>query len=272
MKKILLIIVLIQTIFMVGCTKENTDILEIKIDDLITMENLDEYMFRDDVQFVDLRNFESRYLDGFIYSFEIIPFFDYLDNRAFIRNDNYEFEPDQLINENEFLRLFDKNKSIFLYADGCIRSAYVKDILNYLGYEKVFVLGGFFEYEGEYKVLGDGFYSFGDSFSNSYFDLETELTFYIYGTYNMDRKINDIRFDIIDKENISLRSPNYSNLFDYNLLLKDFEDFIIFDRVTFKELNSSLDNTENIYYELLQNFDDEFIYNLNKLLKPLVPK
>ena len=164
MRKILLILVLIQTIFVVGCTDKTDEILVINTDDFITMENVDEYMFREDVQYVDLRNFESRYLDGFIYSFEMIPFFDYLDNRAFIRNDSYEFKPEQLINENEFLRLFDKNKSIFLYADGCIRSGYIKDILNYLGYEKVFVLGGYFEYDGEYKVLGDGFYNFGDTF------------------------------------------------------------------------------------------------------------
>lgn len=272
MKKILLIIVLIQTTFMISCTKEIDEIVDIKIDDLITMENLDNYMFRDDVQYVDLRNFESRYADGFIYSFEMIPFFDYLDNRAFIRNDNYDFQPDQLLNEMEFLRLFDKNKSIFLYADGCIRSGYIKDILNYLGYEKVFVLGGYFEYDGEYKVLGDGIYTFGDSFSNSYINPETEFTFYIYGSFNMDRKINDVRFDIIDQEGISLRAPNYSNLIDYNSLFEELEDYIEFDRVTFKELNSSLNETENNNYQFLIEYDADVVDNLIKLIEPLVPK
>jgi hypothetical protein len=202
----------------------------------------------------------------------MIPFFDYLDNRAFIRNDNYDFEPDQLINEKEFYRLFDQEKSIFLYADGCIRSGYIKDILNYLGYEKVFVIGGYFEYDGEYKVLGDGFYTFGDSFSNSLFDSETELTFYIYGTYNMDRKISDIRFDIIDNENVTLRSPNYSESIDYNLLLENLEDFILEDRVTFKELSIAIDSKESNGYVFLLDYDEDILDNLIKLIQPLVPK
>lgn len=272
MNKILLKIVLIQTIFMVACTHENEGILEINIDDIITMENLDEYMFRDDVQFVDLRNFEAIYSDGFIYSFEIIPFFDYLDNRAFNRNDSYKFEPEQLLNENEFFRLFDKEKSIFLFADGCIRSGYIKDILNYLGYEKVFVLGGFFEYEGKHKVLGDEYFSFGDSFSNKYYDKNSELIFYIYGSLNMDRKINDVRFDIIDSENTSLRSPNYSDSIDYNALLETLEDYILNDLITFFELHRSLQNMESNDYGLLLENNEEISSNILILVEELAPK
>ena len=221
MRKLLLKIVLIQTIFLVGCTQDIDEVIEIKNDDIITMENLDEYMFRDDVQYVDLRNFESRFLNGFIYSFESIPFFDYLDYRAFNRNDTYKFDPSHIINVDQIERFFDKDKAIFLYADGCIRSGYIKDVLAYLEYENVFILGGFFDYDGEYIVLGDGYYTFGDTFYTHYYDIENGLTYYVYGSYNLSRKIIEIRFDIIDDELISLRSNNYDELIDYNYLLTE---------------------------------------------------
>jgi len=122
-----------------GCAKD--DILEITPDTLITMENLDLYMYRDDVQYVDLRNFEASFHTGYIDGFERIPFFDFLDFRAFNRGRTYEFKPDQLLDTNLLSRLFKPEKAIFLYADGCIRSGYVKDALNYLGYERVYVIG-----------------------------------------------------------------------------------------------------------------------------------
>jgi len=168
--------------------------------------------------------------------------------------------------------LFDKNKSIFLYADGCIRSGYIKDILNYLGYEKVFVLGGYFEYDGEHKVLGDDYFKFGNSFSNRYYNSDTELTYYIYGGFNMDRKINSVRFDIVDKYGVSLRTPNYSEDFDYNYQFKNLEDYIKSDIVTFKELKYSFHDDQNENYKSLLNFDRLIFDDLMLLIEPLVPK
>ncbi|KFZ26038.1 MAG: hypothetical protein KQ78_01752 [Candidatus Izimaplasma bacterium HR2] len=271
MKKLLLKIVLIQTIFMVGCVRNNEEIIEIKSDDLITMENLDDYMFRDDVQYVDLRNFESRFLSGFIYSFEVIPFFDYLDYRAFNRNDTYIFSPDQIINEQEMLRLFDKEKTIFLYADGCIRSGYIKDVLAYLEYDKVFVLGGFFEYDGEYKVLGDGSYNFGDTFYNSYYDENTELTYIFYGELDMSRKISEIRFDIINDDNSSIRSTYMINLISVDTELTILENYIVYDLVTFTELHNSLSNLDDSGYSSISQLDSTVIDNLLKLIEDFVP-
>ena len=245
LKKWLIIPVFVVLFFIVGCNNGEEHLIKIKQDDLIIMDNLDEYMFRDDVQYVDLRNYDASFRSGFIYSFEIIPFFDYLDYRAFNRGDTYEFNPDQIIDEAELERLFDRDKAIFLYADGCIRSGYLKEVLNYMGYERVFVLGGFFEYSGENLVLGDGSYSIGNSFYYKYVDSNTDYTYYVYGTHDMGRKINEIRFDIIDDNSISLRSPNYDTLVDYNEILTDFEILIIEDIVSMNEL-----------YDLLLNIDD----------------
>lgn len=257
--------------FMVGCVRNYDEIIEIKSDDLITMESLDEYMFRDDVQYIDLRNFESRFLSGFIYSFEVIPFFDYLDYRAFNRNNTYEFDPSQIINEEEIFRLFDKNKAIFLYADGCIRSGYVRDVLAYLEYDKVFVLGGYFEYNGEYKVLGDGMYNFGDTFYNSYYDEISDLTYITYGEFDMSRKIINIRFDIIDTDNLSVRDTLYIDSISTNNELTKLENYIEYDLVTFTELYNSLSFLEDSGYDSIAQLDSLVFDNILKLIEDFVP-
>jgi len=272
MRKMSLILVLIQTIFLIGCKTEIEPVLELETDTYINMENLDEYMFRDDVQYVDLRNFEGRFNSGFIYSFESIPFFDYLDYRAFDRGDTYEFSPSQIINSAELERLFDRNKSIFLYADGCIRAGYVKDALISLGYEKVFVLGGYFEYDGLYKVLGDGSYHFGDSFYSKYIDTVTGYTYIVSGSLDMGRKITEIRFDIIDSNLISLRSPNYFLDINYNDELIVLEQYIVSDIVTFSELYFSFNNLEQSGYDSIANFNLGISQGLIEVIEDFIPQ
>lgn len=271
MRKLLLQIVLIQTIFLVGCSQGKTDKIEIKNGDIITMENVDDYMFRDDVQYVDLRNFDSRFLDGFIYSFESIPFYDYLDYRAFDRNDTYVFEPSHIISERQIERFFDKDKTIFLYADGCVRSGYILDLLTYLGYDSVFTLGGFFNYEGEHKVLGDGRYQFGDSFYDKYYDSVNDLTYYIYGSFTQSKKIIDIRFDIVDSNLISLRTENYDDSINYNSLLTDLENYIVYDLVTFPELLSTLEESSPSGYESYTSLDSTNSSNIINLISMFIP-
>ena len=271
MRKILLKIVLIQTIFMVGCTQNNDDILEIKSDDIITMENLDNYMFRDDVQYVDLRNFESGFLNGFIYSFEVIPFFDYLDYRAFNRNDSYLFNPDQIINEDIIFNLFDKNKTIFLYADGCIRSGYLKEVLAYLEYDNVFVLGGFYEYHGINKVLGDGNYQFGDTFYDSYYDEINEITYFVYGRFDLSNKIIEIRFDIINEDNSSIRNAYNTESISINNQLTELENYIVYDLVTLTELYYSLSNLEDSGYISVFVLEPTIIDNLLNVIEDFIP-
>jgi len=231
LKKYFIFQTILCTIFLVGCTQNNEeipdDINEIKADDIITMDELDDYMFRDDVQYVDLRNYQASFRSGFIYSFELIPFFDYLDYRAFDRQNLYDFEESEILDEQLLSDLFDKDKAIFLFADGCIRSGYLKEVLNHMGYERVFVLGGFYEYEGTHKVFGDGEFTIGDTFYTSYYDEDKELTYHMYGNYVMNYSITNIRIDIIDKNNISLRSPDYDELVNYNEQLTILENHIL---------------------------------------------
>ncbi len=208
---------LLVLVFLSSCTPEIEDeIVEITPDSIITMEILDDYMFRDDVQYVDLRNHNQYFRSGYIYSFENIPFFDYLDYRAFIRNGTYEFSPDQIVNEEQLTRFFDPDKAIFLTADGCIRSGYIKDALDYLGYERVFVIGAFYEYTGDYKVLGDGYYNVGNSFFGHATDSETGITYHIYGVYEIDNYPKVLHINAYDEAGISLRSQGYDDTIDYD--------------------------------------------------------
>lgn len=272
MRKLMLKLVLIQTIFMVGCTQKTDEIIEIKSGDIITMQNLDDYMFRDDIQYVDLRNFESRFLNGFIYSFEVIPFFDYLDYRAFDRDDTYTFEPSQIKNVNEIERLFDKDKIIFLYADGCIRAGYIKDLLSYLEYDRVVVLGGYYEYDGIYNVLGNGRYSFGDTFYNSFIDENTGDTYYIYGRFNLSKQIIEIRFDIIDEDSTSFRTENYDLNIDYNTLLTNLEEYIVYDLITLPDLGYALSNLNTSEYDIYLDDDSDITMNILNLLSDFIPE
>jgi len=269
-KKWLLLSILFIVIMLTGCKEENREkLIEIHPEDLITMENLDDYMFRDDVQYVDLRNYEAVFHSGFIYSFEIIPFFDYLDYRAFDREDAYEFESDQILNENLLETLFDREKAIFFYADGCIRGGYLKDILNHLGYERVYVIGGFYEYSGEYKILGDGSYTIGDTFYIYNFDEINNLHFYVFGSFDMGRKILSIRFDVLDENNISIRSPQYDLENPYDIQLYALENHVLSDGVTMNELYFSLTNTSLSEYEEVTNFNTIIFNGLVDLINEL---
>lgn len=268
-RKHFIILTIFTTLFLASCTPKEEDPIPINPDDLITMEELDDYMFRDDVQYVDLRNYEASLRSGFIYSFEMIPFFDYLDYRAFDRNNSYDFEASQLVSEEEMLRLFDKEKAIFLYADGCIRSGYVKQVLDYLGYERVYVLGGFGEYDGAHKVLGDGYYSIGSTFYAYYVGPESGYTYHISGVYELDRTITDLRIDIVDEFGISMRNTNYDSEIDYNEQLTILEEYIIRDITTTTELYRNLTNDTADQFDSIPGytigFDEDFIYTLYKL-------
>lgn len=234
-----ILVLLLLTLALSSCTKER--VLEITPDTLISMENLDQYMYRDDVQYIDLRNWESSFETGYIDGFERVPFFDFLDYRAFGRSRTYEFSPDQLLDEALLTRLFKSDKAIFLYADGCVRSGYLKDALTYLGYERVFVIGGFYEYEGIYAVEGSGKYKHGDSFYNTYTNKETNVTSIISGSFDVGRNITEIRFDLIDEEGITLRGVAYDDTIDYNAMLSIIEGYI----------HHSIHNFNELYEELL---------------------
>lgn len=128
----------------------------------ITMADLDKYLGRDDIQFVDLREFDDKLKAGYIHGFEMIPFFGFLDGRIDIAvEDGLIFDAEKINDDFAFSNYFDEDKAIFLMCASGGRAGYVKQILDEKGYT-VYNLGGFPSYTGDHKSLGDGTYKPGE--------------------------------------------------------------------------------------------------------------
>lgn len=122
----------------------------------ITMENIDEYMGRDNVQYVDLRNNDDLLRDGFVQGFGNIPYFDYIEVEGIAPG-----RADITVGDKARLeQLFDKDaEAIFLMCASGGRAGWVKKALESIDYTNVYNVGGFKDYSGTNKVAGDGSYT-----------------------------------------------------------------------------------------------------------------
>ena len=128
----------------------------------ISMDNLDDFIGRTDVQLVDLRDFPDKFTAGYIRGFEFIPFFQFLETRLITRSKAVlqEWNPKKGTIDTSFPleNYFDKDKSILLMCSSGTRAGYIKYILEMNGY-RAYNLGGYNHYEGKYKVIGDSDFS-----------------------------------------------------------------------------------------------------------------
>lgn len=132
-------------------------------DSPINMANIDEFIGRPGVMVVDLRDFGDRFNGGYIIGTEAIPFFQFLDGRMATRGkvDGKDTWDASLATTNDafaFGNYFPKDTAIILFCASGTRAAFVKTILDAKGYT-TFNAGGFKEYKGPRKVLGDGTYA-----------------------------------------------------------------------------------------------------------------
>ena len=155
MKKIFALLALAMfSLFLVACNGEETDV---ELPDTIAMTELDDFLFNPDWQFVDLRNFDDQFADGWIRGFEMIPFFQYLEyEEILVRTDGWNFDGSQILDESALRELFDEDRNIVLICAAGVRAAFVKEALEYLGYENVWNSGALGNYEGAHRVFGDG--------------------------------------------------------------------------------------------------------------------
>lgn len=178
MKKILVFIAaLALSLTLVGCTPETVieyvDVpmelseLPATMDDI---NDVDDYLGRPDVQYVDLRNFDDKMKSGYIAGFEMIPFFDYLEAAdVLVRTDgDWTFAAADIVNQGGLFELFDQDKTIFLMCGSGTRAGFVMDALLSLGYEDVINVGGISSYTGDNKVLGDGTFELNHPMSGSF--------------------------------------------------------------------------------------------------------
>jgi rhodanese-related sulfurtransferase len=127
-------------------------------DSPITLENLDQYMMRDDVQYVDVRELDEKFGSGYIHRFELVPFFGFLEGRMVTRSDEegqaWVVAEGEINEDFAYDNYFQRDKAIFIFCAGGTRAGYVKGVLDQQGFT-TYNLGGFKDYDGEYKVLGD---------------------------------------------------------------------------------------------------------------------
>ena len=123
----------------------------------ITMDSIDRYLMADNVRFVDFRNFDDAMRGGYLAGFEIVPFFDYLENRALVRHDGWNFTPRDIVDEAMLERLFGpKDRTLVGICQAGVRAEYVFAALSHLGWTTLINAGGFRDYTGPNRVAGDG--------------------------------------------------------------------------------------------------------------------
>lgn len=161
----------------------------------VNSTNLDKYMFRDDVQYVDLRSLEMVTSEGYIAGFQFIPFYSIIASfsgnntlykmKASTINDTYipagqtgSFIAQYEESERIIKSLFSQNKYIFLVSQGGSESSYVINLLLQLGYNGnlLYNVGG--------VMNSEGFDSYSSISTNKYFiggsgnlDLEVKYNF-----------------------------------------------------------------------------------------------
>lgn len=172
MKRLLTVLMLLSVFALTACTKEvpvevivekivyEDKIVEVIADPIeipaeVNMDNIDQFIERENVQLVDLRNYADKMASGYVAGFEIISFFEYLEKQAIVRNNGWTWQEDNMVDAAIMENYFDMDAdAIFLMCGSGTRAGFVKAALEQLGYTNVHNIGGFADYSGDYKVLG----------------------------------------------------------------------------------------------------------------------
>jgi rhodanese-related sulfurtransferase len=129
---------------------------------VVTMDNVDKVLEADNVQLVDLRNWQDKMASGYIAGFEMIPFFNYLEAEGYlVRNTGWDFTAADVVDSDILENFFDKDaRAIYLMCGSGTRAGFVKAALESLGYTNVVNVGGISNYSGDNLVMGDASYVF----------------------------------------------------------------------------------------------------------------
>lgn len=181
------------------------------IDKNINETTIDNYLFRSDTVYRDVRMLEDtatwenkggdRYLSGYVKGFEVIPApylanytEEYIAQKAkenvsglyvgktlFTYHDDGTYTPNYKESMTILETIFPKDKNIFIMCGAGGYAGQVKNMLVTLGWDdkKIRDIGGYWYYEGKYKVstkIGDNLYDFSRvPYYNLDFDKLTEI-------------------------------------------------------------------------------------------------
>lgn len=150
---------------------------ELGIDKNINENNIDKYLGRSDSVYLDMRMLEDpanysaiggdSYLSGFVKGFEVVPY-PFLTNveglpeavgesykgDTLFTQEGGKYNANYAESEQILADLFPKDKNIFLMCGGGGYAGMTKDLLVKMGWDgdKIYVVGGYWFYEGENKV------------------------------------------------------------------------------------------------------------------------
>jgi rhodanese-related sulfurtransferase len=188
------------TLTLAGCAGDANELPAIPEE--VTMDTVDDFLGRPDVQYVDLRNFDDKMKSGYIAGFEFIPFFDYLEYEdVLVRTDgNWEFAAADIKSQAGLRGLFDEDKTIFLMCGSGTRAGFVLAALEELGYENVINVGGISNYAGDNMVDGDGSYKLdalvkGPYTPGTYFGVDPLTGYQVVVEINAKGGIQNVVFD-----------------------------------------------------------------------------
>lgn len=165
---------------------------QLGIDKNINEETIDQYLFRSDSVYYDMRmlkdeaNYENiggdSYLSGFVKGFEAIPY-PYLTNvtglpdavgesykgeTLFTKDEKGNYKANYMESYEILEYFFPKDKNIFLMCGGGGYAGMTKEMLVSLGWDKdkIYNVGGYWNYNGKNKVVvkktidGQDYYDF----------------------------------------------------------------------------------------------------------------
>ena len=200
-------VMLVVMFFLCGCSKkDDNQIKDIPLKENVTDNdpitspintiNIDQYLFRDDVQYVDLRASRLILEEGYVSGFEFIPFYNIIGSHGSgytlykMKNDVYvdgklispgqvgSFEAQFEESESIIRGLFNKNKYIFFISQGGTECGYMINLLIQLGYDGnlLYNVGGVSNSEGvpSYRSIETNKYYVA---GHSGFDVSVEYNF-----------------------------------------------------------------------------------------------
>lgn len=132
------------------------------LDSSVTTENIENYLFREDCQYIDLRPYSWVIKEGHIAGFEFFPFYDFLAHNAksdrlftfgnksetgesLVLGDIGTFSPNYVESVSLLKRYFNENKNIFIISQSGLESCYFINLLIQYGYDssKLYNIGGY---------------------------------------------------------------------------------------------------------------------------------
>lgn len=114
----------------------------------LSLNNLEDYIDDPDYLFIDIRNPEEAYTDGYIEGFTFLPLYSYLFEEDILKPPSFGgFRSSDILDEARLRSYLDESKTIVIICRTGNRTDYFETVLRDIGYD-VINLGGIHQYSG----------------------------------------------------------------------------------------------------------------------------